>query len=420
MTLAEKDAKFIWHPFNHKGTKITPIVSAKGTYLFGEDGKKYIDGFSSWWVNLHGHCHPYIADKISDQTKELEHVAFGGFTHPQAVKLAERLLDVLPNKMDKVFFSDNGSTANEVALKMAIQYWYNQGEKRNKFITFTNDYHGDTFGSMSLTARGGFNEPFERFLFDVEFIDTPNEKNLSSILEQFENILKTSEVAAFIFEPIVQGAAGMLMHSPEGLSKMLALCEKYNVVTIADEVLTGFYRTGKFFAVDHLENKPDIICLSKGVTGGFMTMGVTAVSERIFKAFDSENKKHTFLHGHSYTGNTLACAAANASLDLFEKEETIENINRIAKQQTEFVSSIKNNPRIRDARSFGAITAIELDTEGESNYFNAKGNDAYEWFMERGIVMRPLGNVLIMIPPYCISEEDLKYIFSKVIEYLNS
>ena len=191
------------------------------------------------------------------------------------------------------------------------------------------------------------------------------------------------------------------------------------MITIADEVLTGFYRTGKFFAVDHLENKPDVICLSKGVTGGFMTMGVTAVSERIFNAFNSDNKKHTFLHGHSYTGNTLACAAANASLDLFEKEETIQNINRIAKQQADFVTSIKNHPRIRDARSFGAITAIELDTEGESNYFNTKGNDAYEWFMERGIVMRPLGNVLIMITPYCISEEDLNYIFEEVRNYLS-
>lgn len=420
MTLTEKDEKYIWHPFNHKGTKITSIVKAEGSYIYGEDGKRYIDAFSSWWVNLHGHCHPYIANKISEQTKTLEHVAFGGFTHPEAVKLAERLVNLLPEKIDKLFYSDNGSTANEVALKMAIQYWFNQGENRNKFITFTNDYHGDTFGSMSLTARGGFNEPFERFLFDVDFIDTPNEENKTKVLAQFEEMLKSNDVAAFIFEPIVQGAAGMLMHLPEGLSEMIALCEKYGVVTIADEVLTGFYRTGEFFAVNHLENKPDIICLSKGVTGGFITMGVTAVSNKIFSAFDSANKKHTFLHGHSYTGNALACAAANASLDLFEKAETIENINRIVKQQADFVASIQDHPRIRDARSFGAIAAIELDTEGESNYFNSKGNDAYEWFMNKGIVMRPLGNILIMIPPYCTKAEDLEYIFGEVRNYLNS
>ena len=186
MTLTEKDEKYIWHPFNHKGTKITSIVKAEGSYIYGEEGKRYIDAFSSWWVNLHGHCHPYIANKIAEQTKTLEHVAFGGFTHPEAVKLAERLVNLLPDKIDKIFYSDNGSTANEVALKMAIQYWFNQGEKRNKFITFTNDYHGDTFGSMSLTARGGFNEPFERFLFDVDFIDTPNAENKTTILAQFE------------------------------------------------------------------------------------------------------------------------------------------------------------------------------------------------------------------------------------------
>ncbi len=258
MSLVEKDLKYIWHPFNHKGTEIVPIVKAEGAYIFGEDGKKYIDGFSSWWVNMHGHCHPYIAQKISEQALELEHVAFGGFTHPQAVKLAERLVKLLPENIDKIFFSDNGSTANEVALKMAIQYWFNQGEERNKFITFTNDYHGDTFGSMSLTARGGFNEPFERFLFDVEFVDTPNKENRSELLTRFETLLKSNDVAAFIFEPIVQGAAGMLMHSPEILSEMIELCQKYNVLTIADEVLTGFYRTGKFFSSDHLAFKPDI------------------------------------------------------------------------------------------------------------------------------------------------------------------
>jgi len=417
-SLVEKDLRYIWHPFNHKGTEIVPIVKAEGAYIYGEDGKKYIDGFSSWWVNMHGHCHPYIAEAISKQVLELEHVAFGGFTHPQAVKLAERLVNLLPENIDKIFFSDNGSTANEVALKMAIQYWYNQGESRNKFITFTNDYHGDTFGSMSLTARDGFNEPFERFLFDVEFIDTPNKENRVEVLTRFEGLLKSNDVAAFIFEPIVQGAAGMLMHSPEILSEMIGLCQKYNVVTIADEVLTGFYRTGKFFSSDHLEFKPDIMCLSKGVTGGFMTMGVTAVAEKIFKAFDSENKKHTFLHGHSYTGNTLACAAANANLDLFETEETKNNINRIAQQQADFIESIKNHPKLRSARNFGTIAAIELDTEGESNYFNSRGNDAYKWFMKKGIVIRPLGNVLIMIPPYCILEKDLKYIYQEIKNYL--
>jgi len=420
MNLKEKDKQYIWHPFDQmKGADIIPIVKGEGAYVFDEDGKKYIDGFSSWWVNVHGHSHPYIAQAISEQAYTLEHVAFGGFTHPQAVKLSERLVNILPQNIEKVFFSDNGSTANEVALKMAIQYWFNQGETRNKFIAFENDYHGDTFGSMSLTARGGFNEPFERFMFDVNFIAPPTTENRLEVLESFEVFLKTNDVAAFIFEPIVQGAGGMLMHSPEILSEMIGLCQKNGVITIADEVFTGFGRTGKMFAVDYLENKPDIICLSKGITGGFMPLGITAVAGKVYDAFYSDNQKHTFLHGHSYTGNPLSCAAANASLDLFESEGVLSKISRIEIQQAAFVNSIKNHPSVRAARSFGTIAAIELETHGKSSYFNAAGKKVYLYLLNKGVVLRPLGNVLVIVPPYCISEEDLIYIYQEITSFLN-
>ncbi|PJB14669.1 MAG: adenosylmethionine--8-amino-7-oxononanoate transaminase [Flavobacteriales bacterium CG_4_9_14_3_um_filter_32_8] len=421
MSLKEKDKKYIWHPFDQmKGANIIPIVKGEGTYVFDENGKKYIDGFSSWWVNVHGHTHPYIAQKIAEQASVLEHVAFGGFTHPQAVKLAERLVNLLPQKIEKVFFSDNGSTANEIALKIAMQYWFNRGKKRNVFIALENDYHGDTFGSMSVTTRGYFNEPFEPYLFDVQFIEAPTTKNRVEVLTKLEDLLKENNVAAFIFEPIVQGAAGMLMHSPEILSELIGLCEKYNVLTIADEVFTGFGRTGKLFAVDFLQNKPDIICLSKGITGGFMPLGITAVSDKIFQAFYSDDKKHTFLHGHSYTGNPLACAAANASLDIFEQEDVFGLIKEISNMQSEFVDAIKNHSKIRTARSFGTIAAIELESNQETSYFNEIGKDAYHGLLTKGIILRPLGNVIVIVPPYCIKKEDLNYIYSELKNYLEN
>ncbi len=420
MSLKQKDKQYIWHPFDQmKGADIIPIVKGEGVYVFDEDGKKYIDGFSSWWVNVHGHSHPYIAEKIAAQAKELEHVAFGGFTHPQAVNLAERLVNLLPQNIEKVFFSDNGSTANEVALKMAIQYWFNKGEKRNKFIALENDYHGDTFGSMSLTARGGFNEPFERFMFDVDFITPPTIENREGVLKQFEDLLKTNDVAAFIFEPIVQGAGGMLMHSPEILSEMIGLCQQYGVLAIADEVFTGFGRTGKLFAVDYLANKPDIICLSKGITGGFMPLGITAVADKVYQAFYSDDKKHTFLHGHSYTGNPIACAAANASLDVFEKENTLSAINRITLLQQEFVNVVNEHPKVRAARSYGTIAALELETHGKSSYFNAAGKKAYLYLLNKGIILRPLGNVIVIVPPFCITEKELKFIYQGITSFLN-
>ena len=231
-------------------------------------------------------------------------------------------------------------------------------------------------------------------------------------------LLKTNDIAAFIFEPIVQGAGGMIMHSPEVLSELIGLCNQYGVIAISDEVFTGFGRTGKMFAIDHCENKPDIVCLSKGITGGFMAMGITAVSDKIYQAFYSDDKGKTFLHGHSYTGNALACSVANASLDLFEKEDVWQNIEAISEMQSEFVRLILSNPGVRAARSFGTIAALELEANEESSYFNEAGKEAYKFLLEKGIILRPLGNVIVIIPPYCITRKDLNYLHNSIEEYL--
>lgn len=418
--IKQEDRAHVWHPFDQmKNANILPIVRGEGTYVYDEHGKKYIDGFSSWWVNTHGHCNPHIANEISKQVQLLEHVAFGGFTHPQAVRLAKRLAEITPAAIQKFFFSDNGSTANEVALKMAIQYWYNKGEQRNKVIALKGDYHGDTFGSMSATNIDNMNTPFEPLLFESIFIDTPQKETIASTLSSLENHLKTGEIACFIYEPLVQGASGMLMHDAESLSKILTLCKQYNVLTIADEVFTGFGRTGKLFASNHLEEQPDIMCLSKGLTGGFLALGITAVTDTVYDAFYSDDKGKTFLHGHSYTGNPIACAAANGALDLFDEQHTWDNVERISKLQQELTEKLNQHPLINEARCLGTIAAIELKTAEATSYFNNKGKDAYKYFLTKGILLRPLGNVIVIVPPYCISTDDLHYIYATIEAYLN-
>lgn len=417
-SLRELDKKYVWHPFDQmKGAEIIPIVRGDGACLYDEKGSEYIDGFSSWWVNAHGHSNPYISKKIADQLSVLEHVAFGGFTHPQAVSLAERIVEITPDPMQKVFFSDNGSTANEVALKMCIQYWSNKGENKDQFIALSGDYHGDTFGSMSLTARGGFNEPFEKFMFDVSFVDPPEDSYPN--LKEFEKILKSGRVAAFIFEPLVQGACGMKMHSAEGLSAMIKLAKQYNVLTIADEVFTGFGRTGKYFASDHLSEQPDIMCLSKALTGGFLPLGLTVVSDKIYNGFYSDEPSHTFLHGHSYTGNPLACCAANASLDLFEDQNIWKRIHEIESQLNDFIVDVISHKNVRAARSMGVIAAIEIDGGGKSSYFNTIGKVFYKELLKKGIILRPLGNTIVIVPPFCINNNQLEKMFSAIKEELN-
>lgn len=412
----------MWHPFTHLkyADKPVQIVRGEGAYFYDADGKRLLDAISSWWVNLHGHCHPYISSKVSEQLHTLEHAIFSAFTHEPAVKLAQRLLSHLPSNQSKIFYSDNGSTAVEVGIKMALQYWHNNGQKKKKFIAFENAYHGDTFGGMSVGARNVFNNAFENLLFDVIHIPLPDDENIGQLKETLHLWFSNhNDIAGFIFEPLVQGAAGMMMYKAEYLDELIAICRKNNIICIADEVMTGFGRTGRFFASDYLENRPDIICLSKGLTGGYMPLGVTACAEFIYKACYSDDKTKTFFHGHSYTANPTACSAALASLDLMEKAETQMQIEMISGLQKQFAAKVRNHPKIADARSSGTILAIELRTEDYTHYLNEASEGIATYFLKKGIIVRPLGNILYLIPPYCILKTELEHLHQVVSGFLN-
>lgn len=395
-----------------------PVARAEGALLYDENYNSYIDAISSWWVNIHGHAHPYIAEKIYQQAQKLEHVIFTGFTHEPAVALAERLLKILPGNLSKIFYSDNGSTAVEVAIKMAIQFWKNESPIghlplviRKKILAFKNSYHGDTFGAMSISSRSIFTEPFNDFLFEPVFIDTPTDENISGLIKIIEE--NAEDIAAFIYEPLLQGAGGMLMYSASLLDQLLTKIKLRNIICIADEVMTGFGRTGKLFACDYLINKPDIICLSKGLTGGTMALGATATSRNIFEAFASEDKMKTFFHGHSFTANPIACAAALASLDLIEKNNCAEMIEKITDDNKIFTQTLTTNNskgKIKKIRQTGTIVAFELQS-GTDGYLNSVSNLITQQALHDGIYLRPLGNTVYIMPPYCISDLQLNRIY---------
>lgn len=418
MNLVERDLKVIWHPYTQMKTAGSPIpiVRGEGAYLFDENGKKYIDAISSWWVNIHGHAHPYIAKKVAEQLTRLEHVIFAGFTHPTAVELAERLLAILPDNQKKAFYSDNGSTAVEVAIKMCLQYWNNQGRTRTRMLAFKNAYHGDTFGAMAVSGRSAFTAAFDQLLFEVDFIDLPTAENIEYLKSQISGL--KSQLACFIFEPLIQGTAGMVMYEAQYLNELLAHCRHENVLTIADEVFTGFGRTGKPFASSHITEQPDIMCFSKGITGGTMALGLTTCTQDVFDAFLSDDKLKTLFHGHSFTANPIACAAALASLDLFLDPATAENIDRIKNSHAKFAERIKHHPKIKTVRQTGTIVAMEWETGDNTSYFSTLRDRLYYYFLDAGILLRPLGNVVYILPPYCITDADLNYIYSKIEQAL--
>lgn len=405
----------IWHPFTQVQTARPPIpiVSAKGCYLYGEDGSRYLDAISSWWVNLHGHTHPYIVEKIKAQAEVLEHVIFADFTHAPAVELASRLLSLLPGKLSKVFYSDNGSTAVETALKMALQYWYNQKIPKTKLVSFKNGYHGDTFGAMSA-SKNAFNRPFWKYLFDVVAIDPPLKGQEEISLAQLQSLLDQDDVACFIFEPLVLGSGGMVIYPPDGLNMLIACCRQHQVLTIADEVMTGFGRTGTYFAADQLSEHPDIICLSKGLTGGFLPLGVTACTEEIFNAFLSNDLSQALLHGHSYCANPIACSSALASLDLLLENHCSLQRQMIEACHQEFCNQWRLHPKLKRCEYLGTILALEYQVENPS-YFQPIRDRLYQFFLSKGILLRPLGNVLYILPPYCIQEDELKFIYDQII-----
>jgi adenosylmethionine-8-amino-7-oxononanoate aminotransferase len=412
-SLSERDANVIWHPYTqHKNLDLPiPIVKGNGALLYDESGNEYIDAVSSWWVNLHGHAHPYIAEKLYKQALTLEQVIFTSFTHEPAVTLAERLLGILPGNSSRIFYSDNGSTAVEVALKMALQYWQNKNvQGRNKILAFEHAYHGDTFGAMSVSARSLFTDAFRDLLFETVFIETPHAGNLEhtkSIIQQYEN-----EIAAFIYEPLVQAAGGMRMYESKYMDDLLAFVQSKQILCIADEVLTGFGRTGQLFASKSFLQSPDIICLSKGLTGGTMALGVTACNQRVFDAFLSDNRSKTLFHGHSFTANPLACTAALASLDLLEEKACQDQIKMIQAEHEKFAGELirSGDAFFRNIRILGTIFALELNT-GKDEYINRVGPEIMKLALQQGIYMRPLGNTVYLMPPYCITVDHLHKIY---------
>jgi adenosylmethionine-8-amino-7-oxononanoate aminotransferase len=421
-SLSERDKQVIWHPYTPQKYAAAPISITKGegAYLIGTDGRRYLDCISSWWVTLHGHGHPYIAEKIYLQALQLEQVIFAGFTHEPAVKLAERLIPLLPGKFSKIFYSDNGSTSVEVAIKMAIQFWWNKSVfNRIKIFAFRDAYHGDTFGAMSVSGKSIFNAAFEAYMFEVIYLDLPTENNLEknkAVIDEYG-----VETACFIYEPLLQGAGGMNMYEPAQMDLLLHHIRSKEIICIADEVLTGFGRTGSMFAGEMIQNKADIICLSKGLTGGTMALGVTACTAEIHEAYLTDDRSKTFFHGHSFTANPIACSAALASLDLLTDKACKDEIAMIHRKHQEFGKKITmsglNEGLVQNFRVLGTIVAFELNTT-EKDYLNQSAAGLTSAAMEHDIFIRPLGNTIYLMPPYCITAEELETVYEILIGLL--
>jgi adenosylmethionine-8-amino-7-oxononanoate aminotransferase len=416
MNFQQRDRNHLWHPYTQHKTAAAPIaiMSGKGALLWDNNGKEYIDAIASWWVNPFGHSNEIIAAAIYKQLTTLEHVLFGGFTHEPAILLAEKLLKLLPENQQKIFFSDNGSTAVEVALKVALQYFYNINEKRTTIIAFENAFHGDTFAAMAASGISFYTQAFHGMFIDVVRIPVPIEGQEQNSYEALENAIKNHHCAAFIFEPLVQGAAGMVMYSPESLDQLLEICKKNNVITIADEVMTGFGKTGKNFACDYIQNQPDIFCFSKALTGGTIPMAITTFTQLIFDGFYSDDINKALFHGHTFTANPTGCAAALASLDLLSTTEMQENIIRVNKKHLAFQNHIQKHTKVKTTRVLGVIFALEIKTESNESYYGNLRNRLYDFFIENGVIIRPVGSIVYILPPYVITDIQLEKVYQIV------
>ena len=423
MKLQERDKQIIWHPFTQEKTAEMPIAikNAAGSYLYDEDDRPYLDLISSWWVNLHGHAHPEIALSIYEQACSLEHVLFAGCTHEPAVRLCESIQDLLPKKLSRFFFSDNGSTCVEVALKMAYQYWYNQGQnERSLFLAFDGGYHGDTCGAMSLGAASGFHDIFQPLFFKVLSIPFPEtyigdcevEQKEKHALEVLQGYLEQDgkRIAALILEPLVQGASGMRMCRPEFVRAVVDQVRNYGILVVFDEVMTGFGRTGSNFALEQVGMVPDFLCLSKGITGGFLPLALTVTTDKIYSAFLSDSKIQAFSHGHSYTANPIACAAAIASLRILQRESTQRSLDAICQAQKDGIEYLQRCcSNIHKARVLGTIAAFDMcmNTGSDTKNFQMR-------FLHEGLLIRPLGSTVYLIPPYSTTPVELKAAYEKI------
>lgn len=413
MTLSEKDLLYNWHPYTqHKIVGQLPvIIKGNGIYLTDDQGKIYIDAISSWWTSVFGHCHPQLIAAATEQLNTLEHVLFGGFSHVKAIELSEKLISILPNNQKKIFYSDNGSTSVEIALKAAFQYFINQGQKRSKVLAFEEAFHGDTFGAMASSGISLFSEQFNDLLLEVTRIPLPNDENIDDLLLEVERLFTSENYACFIFEPLIQGAAGMRFYDAKYLDQLIALCKKHHVLTIADEIMTGFGKTGKTFASDYLVNKPDMMCLSKALTGGVMPMAVTSFSQDIYDAFFDNDVNKALFHGHTFTANPLGCAIALASIKLYESDFIQAQLQMIAASHEQFIEELKTHTLVKNTRTLGPILAFEVASENDGYYGNLR-NKLYAFFIDNGFIIRPVGNTIYILPPYVSTHEELEKIYA--------
>ncbi|WP_396178371.1 adenosylmethionine--8-amino-7-oxononanoate transaminase [Flavobacterium sp.] len=418
MNLSERDRQHLWHPYTQHKTAapIIGIARGKDALLWDENGKEYIDAIASWWVNPFGHSNTFVADAIYKQLTTLEHVLFGGFTHEPAVKVAEKLLPILPSNQKKLFFSDNGSTAVEVAIKVALQYFFNKGEKRTTLVSFEDAFHGDTFAAMAASGISLYTQAFEGMFVDVIRIPVPTPGNEEASYIALQNAIQSKPCAAFIFEPLVQGAAGMVMYSAASLDQLIEICQQNNVLTIADEVMTGFGKTGKNFACDYLTKQPDMMCLSKALTAGTIPMALTTFTQELFDAFYDNDINKALFHGHTFTANPTGCAAALASMELLEQPEIQDNIIRINKQHLAFQERVQNHPKVKTTRVMGVIFALEIKSENTESYYGTMRNKLYNFFISKGVILRPVGNIVYILPPYIITDSQLQKVYSIIEE----
>ncbi|MDX8552570.1 adenosylmethionine--8-amino-7-oxononanoate transaminase [Tenacibaculum sp. 1B UA] len=420
MNLQERDKKHLWHPLKQHQTHPNSlgIVKAKGCVLTDEHGNEYIDAISSWYTCMFGHCNDFITNRVYQQMQTLDQIMFSDFTHEPAVKLSEELIKILPKNQNRIFFNDNGSTAVEAGIKMALQYYFNKGEKRNTFIAFEDGFHGDTFGAMSVSGLSVYNGPFEDFLMDIQRIPVPNGENNEAIAQKLQQIISEHNVAGFIYEPLVQGAAGMKIHKAENLNSILAICKENDVLTIADEVMTGFGKTGNHFASDEVATKPDIICLSKALTAGLVPMSITSCTEEIYRAFLDNDIAKGFFHCHTYSANPIACSAALASIELLKTQEIQDNIQFIEKSNKTFAKKTENHPKVNSTRVKGVILAIDLNTN--SGRYGTLRDQLLKSFMNDGVFLRPLGNTIYIQPPYVITKKQLDKVYTTIEKVLDT
>lgn len=421
------DRAHVWHPYTQMQTAPAPlpVVRAEGVWLELADGRRILDGISSWWVNLFGHNHPRLNAALAAQSAELEQVIFAGFTHEPAARLAAELVALAPAGLSRVFFSDDGSTAVEVAMKMAVQQWRQRGEERRRlFVAFDHAYHGDTFGAMAAGGDAVFHGAFADLLCEVRRAPVPAcESEVGAVLAALETMLDQAgdEVAAVIVEPIVQGAGGMRIHPPSFLRGVRSATRTRGLPLVADEIFTGFGRTGRMFACEHAGIAPDLLCLSKGLTGGYLPLAATLASEEIYAAFLSEERGRAFFHGHSYTANALACAVARASLALFAETNCLGRIADLQRLFARRLAVISALPGVARVRGIGALAVVELDApagDRESGYLDARGPRLAQEFLDRGVLLRPLGNIVYFLPPYAITDEECHRVFDVIEETL--